>query len=862
MSTSGSVPTIFEAAASGDIEAVEDAIDPRRLELRRDSNGNTALHFAAKHGHDEIARLLLQYGSSPASKNHKGETALHEAARSNSVDVAIALVSAGASPGAESNESQTCLDVAVAHKSLYTAAYLVGAASIATIWGGLKGALQLGAAEVLEIFEDQIDDILAEGSRGGKFLLVSAFQGDELALRYLLEHGVSLDGLVDHNGATPLHLAASQGYTSVVRCLLDAGADINAKDSMAGGTPLLGAIQGQHLEEVKILLDAGADTGIVLQKGRLRRDLIHIVAQDESPEILQLLLNKGLDPRTLDEAGATAAMGAAGNGHLKTLMALHAAGCDVLAASGDGTTPLLRASLGGHTSVVAWLLDHGADINASDMYGATGLKAAIQNQHVDSVRMLCDRGAEIIIDHLREALGRGNADIVSILVSHGATLATSGKQIGTGSELLQMVVGTANAALARELVKLGQSINGLNQRDKLKFLFDAMRKEYEDCVETFLEQCEDRNLAKEVSLITPIHLAAEVGNVAIFNMLSESGFSIHRRTQYGQTPLHLAALRGRVDIIKELRGSISPENQDRNGNTPLHWASSQGHAAAAKALLDQGASVRARDDYGSTPLHSASGAAHVAVVEVLLEAGASPSLTSLSLSNPLHLAAQTSDEIVQKLLATGQVDVNAVQAQGKTALLLAANQAVAATLLKHGADLSATSSDGLNALCTAAKAGKTELFTYLFTKFDDWLSHEENQVRLWRLVCQGGSAGVFKFLKTTQISLRDLETDDLLSILAEASADPDDYILSSIVEDLIDEGLLQDLNLASRILLVASEGVCVEAVRSLGSLRGIHDTDLIRGLIPLDRAKKGDNKDLIEALIETGASESIGAKAR
>ncbi|KAF8533437.1 ankyrin repeat-containing domain protein, partial [Trichophaea hybrida] len=42
----------------------------------KDSSGQTALHHAAKNGHEAIAQLLLQHGAQKGEKDNKGRTAL------------------------------------------------------------------------------------------------------------------------------------------------------------------------------------------------------------------------------------------------------------------------------------------------------------------------------------------------------------------------------------------------------------------------------------------------------------------------------------------------------------------------------------------------------------------------------------------------------------------------------------------------------------------------------------------------------------------------------------------------------------------------------------------------------------------
>ena len=68
---------IYEAAESGDIEAVKQHLaDETDIELKCTVCGGTALGHAAKHGHNEIAELLIAKGAAVNAKNDGGETPL------------------------------------------------------------------------------------------------------------------------------------------------------------------------------------------------------------------------------------------------------------------------------------------------------------------------------------------------------------------------------------------------------------------------------------------------------------------------------------------------------------------------------------------------------------------------------------------------------------------------------------------------------------------------------------------------------------------------------------------------------------------------------------------------------------------
>ena len=55
----------------------------------------------------------------------------------------------------------------------------------------------------------------------------------------------------------------------------------------------------------------------------------------------------------------------------------------------------------------------------------------------------------------------------------------------------------------------------------------------------------------------------------------------------GQRPIHYAASKGRMDVIRKLvAAGCEPDVKDRTKSTPLHRAASQGRAEVIVALTD------------------------------------------------------------------------------------------------------------------------------------------------------------------------------------------------------------------------------------------------------------------------------------
>ena len=87
------------------------------------------------------------------------------------------------------------------------------------------------------------------------------------------------------------------------------------------------------------------------------------------------------------------------------------------------------------------------------------------------------------------------------------------------------------------------------------------------------------------------------------------------RTQYGSTALHIASVRGYLEIAELLTSSGADMNiRNDNGWTALHVASFGGHLEIVQLLLCQGADVSIRSNAGRTAQDLVSSGGHLKTV--------------------------------------------------------------------------------------------------------------------------------------------------------------------------------------------------------------------------------------------------------
>ncbi len=126
----------------------------------------------------------------------------------------------------------------------------------------------------------------------------------------------------------------------------------------------------------------------------------------------------------------------------------------------------------------------------------------------------------------------------------------------------------------------------------------------------------------------PLYLALrdEADRVALY-LLGQQRVQVEHRNAKGESPLMMAALKGKPELVRRLieRGA----EVNKPGWAPLHYAAThagENSVAVVRLLLEHHAYIDAESPNRSTPLMMAAHYGHPRVLRLLLEEGADPLL--------------------------------------------------------------------------------------------------------------------------------------------------------------------------------------------------------------------------------------------
>lgn len=399
-------------------------------------------------------------------------------------------------------------------------------------------------------------------------------------------------------GSTPVHVAAAMKNTFALRTMLDECRPLVMARNKYGHTPLHFAAGYGAVENIVILIDKyGADPEVITDTGETILHRAAIAGRNEVVELLGKKCKKLL--MTKDHTGYTALHHAAQAGHLSCIHALLAA-CDndeermkmMTECNEDGYAPVHVAACFDAVDVVRFFVHH---------YKFHTLNGK-NNQY--PLHVAAYHGAQKTIDFL--------------LSEHENQLDIT--DLGQRTPLMAAAVGGSAVGLRALLKNSAKPAKGragfripLNHSPKIDVRqagtsFTALHYAANtnvEAVEVLLSHgahIEARNLTG----MTPLHMAAVCGKLDVFNFLIAHGADLTARDFRQCSVLHYAAGDNREDIVRVLltKYKVDINAPGRNGMTALHEAAFFGRSSMVKLLIEHGADLRARRERdGNMPIH-------------------------------------------------------------------------------------------------------------------------------------------------------------------------------------------------------------------------------------------------------------------
>ncbi|MEW6110448.1 MAG: ankyrin repeat domain-containing protein [Nitrospirota bacterium] len=342
----------------------------------------------------------------------------------------------------------------------------------------------------------------------------------------------------------------------------------------------------------------------------------------------------------------------------------------------DATLLMIAAWDETNSEIVQLLIELGADVNAEAHCG----NALTRAKGYRNIKLLLDRGAnpniptktdkgKALLYHSED----GNADIVKLLIEHGADIYADWDRIGIGYK------NVFSSALS----------NG--HLNVIEVLLDALHKKAEqndinwpklNWLELAIEHGDNNSINRLFSIVVSNR---ESASRAVTTALENNNYDLAKKLfQHGAIPdeyaVNEAVLDGdwkRVDFLMKNGGKIRADN--------LPEAAEKGDMKVVMFLLKHGANIDEESKYdGSTALHYSVREGHLDIVNALLKKGASTNIVNWKLR----------DDKTPLMTALWQLHEN--RYEGETAKTYLQ---IIEALLKAGADphfmVKYTDSDGL-----------------------------------------------------------------------------------------------------------------------------------------------------------------------
>ena len=254
---------------------------------------------------------------------------------------------------------------------------------------------------------------------------------------------------------------------------------------------------------------------------------------------------------------------------------------------------LIEAVKAADVNAVRALLEQRADASVTEADGSSALHWAVQNDDVETAELLIRAGTYVNatnrygVGPLQAACTNGSPRMVGVLVNAGANVNAA---LPAGETVLMTCARTGNVAALKILIERGANVNATESWRGQTALMWAAAGEHSEAVKLLLEH----------------------------------GADLHARSkEIGKSEAITAGTR------------TTPTNVI-GGFTPFLFAVREGASAAAKVLLDAGASLTETAPEGTSPLVIAILNGHYELAAFLLDQGADPNVEDVRHGSALH----------------------------------------------------------------------------------------------------------------------------------------------------------------------------------------------------------------------------------
>ena len=463
----------------------------------QDKDGITPLHLATYYGDIDIVKALIDKKVSLELGDSNGRTPLHYAAEKDQLEVAEILIQEGAKIDSIGKYNMTPLHIAVHYASAEFVEFLI----------------KKGAKVDIPNQEGKTPLVIANYQINNPF---SGNINDEKQQKIARRKVAALKGM---NPAPYSLVGSSLNSASNTKKLLEA---INEND-VELATNLIKNLSKDDLEN-KIDLSGAS--------------LLHIVSLNGQTEIIELLLDKGVNVNIKNDNGNTPLNLSAFNGETKTVNFLLTNGANPNLEDKQLNTPLHYAVFWGEEKAVEDLLKAGANVYSLNKESKTPLDIAntIQDETKRNAITKLLTPQKVAFKESKDKASSSTPEVFFLY-----------------NEIIDAIEKNNLESIKTKIERLSRE--DLNYQDEKgnSLLHFAVVKDRSDIVEFLLQNQADANQVN-IKGASPLQIAAYGEKKEIVTILLEHEAQVDQINEKtgGATALHLASFKGNVDIVREL----------------------------------------------------------------------------------------------------------------------------------------------------------------------------------------------------------------------------------------------------------------------------------------------------------------------